>query len=293
MKVSTSKIRISASAVENWARFRNKDILFLDARQALLEEIKTSGKFTPKSPGWMSSPKPGVELWIHLNDISLTLVKDTEDNRYQYWATNALAPKSVRKRAELLGIPLKRNSFSEEDIKTGNRLSSKQLSKKVTVSKHALERLESRLQMNLTKEEVQIYFSRSAEFFGPPPDWANIAQKSNPVLIALIADEKVAFPLGHDGSSDWVATTAIPYSWSQADLLDLSGEDLLSKIYISSSFKEEYGDNIKETILTAGSPVIDNGVRIFSEDLVVTVRPLKDYTDKSESWFVSAVNTTN
>jgi hypothetical protein len=283
------KFKVSSSAIENWARLNNLDLLFDSARQKLLTELEgRSPNIAP--PDWMSSSNPEVKLWINLdNKISLT-VKESPDPGFQYLISNAVGPKSIRKQAKQLGVPLKRSSFSEEEITEGEQLTSEELSQKIIVSEHSIEQFNERLKKDYSKQQLLKIISQCARVVFPPPFWADASRRNQPVIIADYLGQEVAFPLAKN-EQGWTITTSIPENWSKQGLYDRSGLELLETIYLPS----QYDNSAVRQEITESEQVTSDPKSTFikTKKMIIYLRPA-DATQRQQRtsgkpWFIESI----
>jgi hypothetical protein len=281
--------KVSASAVENWARLNNLDLVFDSARQQLLKSLN-GRKPSSNCPSWMNSSNPEIKLWINFNNkISLT-VKESTDPGFKYLISNAVAPKSVRKQAEKLGVPLKRSSFSEKDIIQGKGMTSEQLSKKIIVSQHSIEQFNERLQEDYNKQQLLEVIRQSSYVVFPPPFWADASRRNQPVIIADYLGQAVAFPLAKN-EQGWTITTTIPERWSKQGLYDRSGFELLEAIYLPSEYDST---RVRQAIIESEQVVTDlKNTFIKTEEMIIYLRPAdsiqRQQRTSGKPWFIESI----
>jgi hypothetical protein len=246
-------VYLHRSAIENWARLSGGPANLHDARFALLDTIRASGAFSSDPPGWMTSPKPGLAGYLTLPGDLLLTAKDNQwpDGRQRLLLTNCVASRRNRasRRPEL---NLKRDGWPEVDVNNACRRHGIDLARTTVISLHCRERLSQRGGWPNDSEavitaKVKELIAASGRVVATPPAWADAAGHGEPVLLCELDDDLLALPLvlnrgNRDG--DYVATTCLPRSWSQASLSELSGDALAAAVHLPRTVIRDYADNV-------------------------------------------------
>jgi hypothetical protein len=212
-------IRVSRAAVDNYGRFTDGPSDMLAARFALLEAIEADGVFSLEPPSWMSSAKPGVEAYVHLNACSLTLGWNAERDRWE--ASNCIASRRRPGRSAERTTTTTPSSLSAADVEQLLAVEFAALLPTLSVSEHLRERLEERAGIVCadTPAVKALLAAADCVVSAELPGWAD-ANRDNPVML-FTADRSLAFPITRDHTVEgdgYVLTTCVPQAWAIADL---------------------------------------------------------------------------
>lgn len=302
-------VYLSRAAVDNHARFTRGSQDTFKARLDLLEIIETQGELSYDLPEWMTSAKPGVDAYIHLDGHSLTLSKDGKNNR-PWLVTNCLAPRRrPNRRTESLKATEANNSL---DVRFAAHLATKDsafLADRVRITEHAVERFNQRTGLAYSKDEILELIKTKGKVVTDVPAWANATRSNTAVLICKTDKNEVAFALGKDGlgDKDFVLASAMDKRWAYEDLatalhdLELPTklvEEWASRsgtpIHNESSRKRITADLV-ERLQEIGEPSFegpvkgDTGAWIHVGGDSLQLRPISSTVKSKKRWLAEAI----
>ena len=229
---------LDRAAVTNWARHTDGPADLHDARFGLLDTLRAGAVLRARHPGWMTSPKPGVDAWVDLGDhVTLALRHDPTSGR-TWRAVNCLAPKRGRRRTPAPSGP-QRPAFTAEQAAELAALTGEELLACTLLSEHCFDRLRQRTGTDTPRETLRRAIVDSGRVVSPSPGWADGVGYGGPALLCDWDADTLALPLAPNRRPDaldpprpYVATTCIALSWAQADLPD-GGQPLADCVSVS------------------------------------------------------------
>lgn len=231
-------VKLERAAIDNWSRFTDGPDDLGAARAALLDVVAGEGVLRSEHPGWMTSPKPGIDAWLELpQGIVLSLVSYEDEPPRRWRATNALVHKRRpgRRAAQMREKP-SRGQLDSAQIEELAGLGPEQISERVFLSYHCRERFELRAGGSPTELEQALV---SASFEPRAPVWADAAGHAGPALVFNWGEDQFALPVvpnngGHSSGFPYIATTCISKRLAYDGLLGRSGPQLAALVHISS-----------------------------------------------------------
>lgn len=293
------RLTVDRAAVDNWSRYATGPERLVEARLAMLEVIEREGELSVRPPSWMTSPKPGVELWLHLpSDVSLVIERDRRPGSRPLRAVNALAPRRGARRSTAARVTTVRpaSAHAAADLLA---LRGSALAANVWIAFHCAERLRERAgaegEIDVIFGALSLAIATSGRPLERAPGWANAAGSKDPVVLIDWEGQQVVLALKANDRADidrpWVATTCIAERWVAEDLLTLTGPSLQAHVHVSSavvrSWIELYGLTSRDEAITSireqierhgrASVVADGSLELtLGNDVALTLRPASD-----------------
>ena len=215
-------------AVDNYARLRCLEVERAGARALLLAEIGENQLRPQKEPPeWMTSGKPGVDLYLPLDQSLCLLLADKVSRDRPLTAINLVASRRRPNRKESSQPKLLRErEFTPQELSALSKLRGPALADAILLSRHAGERageragLESDFELALARlRDLTIENGRVKI---QPPSWADAAGRAQPCLLLTLPADQLALPLTpeKDGRFQAVATTLLSEKWALKDLAE-------------------------------------------------------------------------
>lgn len=270
-------ITVDRAAVNNWTRYAGGPSTFIGARQALLDAIEGAGEPSATAPEWMTSPKPGVDAWLDLDGVWLTLVEDARrragTGTRRWRATNATAPRRGARRQPAGKVPeLARWQAGAARAYDGRPWA--EVERIVHISLHARERVRER-------GSGAAWAAVSTAVCGPAPAWANASRK-----VELCAtwdyegDEYALVLIPHaDRDGELVGATAIVRSWAYADWVDAR-----PPLTVPSAVEASYDGDDLAMHLRGGERTFDPEAGVRTDKGFAPARPMAGGRWEVLSW---------